>query len=487
MRNKFMQCMYFILSCCVLCIMVSPIFGQICMSTMAMESIDDRTGSPLDVDGDACSECHSPGTELNSGSAIFSISAPETYTPGESVEITVSFENSDLESFPNYGFELTALDANDNNIGTFTPVVGTSTTKSDHYISQSSSGGSQPLWKVLWNAPSTTIDDPVTLYAAGVQGNGGGPTTEGDTEGDYVYTYTLTMSQLSAATPTPTPTPATGGGDGSGGSGGGGSGGGGGGSGGGGSTSTPTPTAIVVVTPTATPTTEPTPVTVATPTLPDETLGVLAGFVTDKDTGEGINGAAVSSLSGIYNTTTDTTGYYQLENISEGIYTFIASAAGYIQLPVSGVAIVEGDTTGRDFTLAAAAIVTPTPPVSNPTPNPTPNPTETSIPSECEVTSIVIFPEEIELKKGQTAEVTVYLITPEGCLPISGEKVKATVKKNKGGKKKVSASPRKTMTIVGETYGEAAFTITAKKKKGTSKVKFKYNNLKTTLKVVLVE
>ncbi|MBW7943533.1 MAG: carboxypeptidase regulatory-like domain-containing protein, partial [Candidatus Kuenenia stuttgartiensis] len=177
------------------------------------------------------------------------------------------------------------------------------------------------------------------------------------------------------------------------------------------------------------------------------------------------------------------TGYYQLENISDGIYTFIASAAGYIQAPASGVAIVEGDTTVRDFTLAAATVVTPTPPASSPTPNPT----ETSIPSECEVTSIVVSPEEIELKKGQTAEVTVYLITPEGCLPISGEKVKATVKKNKDGKKKVSASPRKTMTIAGETYGEAAFNITAKKKKGTSKVKFKYNNLKTTLKVVLVK
>lgn len=448
--------------------MVSPIFGQICKSTMALgEAWDDYTGSPK---GDDCTKCHT-GTELNSGSAEFSISAPETYTPGESVEITVSFENSG--AFPNYGYDMTALDANNNYIGTFTPLIGSSSAKSDQYISQNFSVGSRTV-TLLWNPPSTTIDDPVTLYAAGVLENG----DKKEYEGDYVYTDTFTMSQLPAATPTPTPTPTTGGG-GDGGSGGGGGGGGGGST----STPTPTPTAIVVVTPTATPTTESTPVTVATPTPPDETLGVLAGFVMDKDTGDVINGAAVSSISGIYKTTTDTTGYYQLENIPEGIYTFIASAAGYIQLPVSGVAIVASDTIGHNFELVAAAIVTPTPPVSNPTPSPT----ETSTPSECEVTSIVVSPEEIELKKGQTAEVTVYLITPEGCLPISGEKVKATVKKNKDGKKKVSASPRKTMTIAGETYGEAAFTITAKKKKGTSKVKFKYNNLKTTLKVVLVE
>lgn len=460
MRNKFMQCMYFILSCSVLCIVVSPIFGQICKSTMALEEAwKDYTDSPK---GGDCTECHN-AFELNSGSAEFSISAPETYVPGESVEITVSFENSG--TFPNYGYDMTALDANNNYIGTFTPLIGTSSAKSDQYISQNFSVGSRTV-TLLWNPPSTTIDDPVTLYAAGVLENG----DKNGHEGDYVYTDTFTMSQLPAATPTPTPTPTNGGGDG-------GSGGGGGGGSGGGSTSTPTPT------PTATPTTESTPVTVATPTPPDETLGVLAGFVTDKDTGGVINGAAVSSISGIYKTTTDTTGYYQLENIPEGIYTFIVSAAGYIRSPVSGVAIVAGDTISHNFELVAAAIVTPTPPVSSPTPSPT----ETSTPSECEVTSIVVSPEEIELKKGQTAEVTVYLITPEGCLPISGEKVKATVKKNKDGKKKVSASPRKTMTIAGETYGEAAFTITAKKKKGTSKVKFKYNNLKTTLKVVLVE
>lgn len=193
MRNKFMQCMYFILSCSVLCIVVSPIFGQICKSTMALEEAwKDYTGSPK---GGDCTECHN-AFELNSGSAEFSISAPKTYVPWESVEITVSFENSG--AFPNYGYDMTALDANNNYIGTFTPLIGTSSAKSDQYISQNFSVGSRTV-TLLWNPPSTTIDDPVTLYAAGVLENG----DKNGHEGDYVYTDTFTMSQLPAATPTP--------------------------------------------------------------------------------------------------------------------------------------------------------------------------------------------------------------------------------------------------------------------------------------------
>ena len=78
------------------------------------------------------------------------------------------------------------------------------------------------------------------------------------------------------------------------------------------------------------------------------------------------------------------------------------------------------------------------------------------------------------------AEVVVTLIPAEGCPPEEGELVTAKVET---GRKRVSVSPQSATT---NANGEATFTISAKKKTGKAKVKFRYENLKTTVKVKVV-
>jgi len=75
-------------------------------------------------------------------------------------------------------------------------------------------------------------------------------------------------------------------------------------------------------------------------------------------------------------------------------------------------------------------------------------------------------------------------VTPEGCPPKEGAKITAKVK---GGKKRISVSPQSKITSASHGYGVATFTITAKNKKGNTKVLFRYKNFKKTLKVKVVK
>lgn len=165
---------------------------------------DGRTGSPADVltcqDG-----CHD-SFALNTGTATFSLSDPGSYTLGETLSISISFSNS---STAKHGFELSALDANNNHVGTFSNVDGnTQTTDGNgNYIKHTSAGSSQSGnagWNVQWTAPVSGVQDPVTFYAAGNEADG-----SGTNKGDYIYTTTRNITATASVTPTPlaTPTP----------------------------------------------------------------------------------------------------------------------------------------------------------------------------------------------------------------------------------------------------------------------------------------
>lgn len=101
-----------------------------------------RTGSPAD-DFKTCKDigCHN-SFALNSGKATLSISAPSNYTLGEVVPITISFNNSNTAK---HGFELSALDANDKHVGTFSSVDNKTQTDDGkgNYIKHTSVGSSQ--------------------------------------------------------------------------------------------------------------------------------------------------------------------------------------------------------------------------------------------------------------------------------------------------------------------------------------------------------
>ncbi len=156
-----------------------------------------RTGAPGDNGACNAEGCHN-SYSLDSGSAGFSITAPTTYTAGKAVKIKVSVSSS---SGKKHGFEMTALDADGNRVGTFKKVGNTTQVispgdaareleKADKgkYIEQSSKGVKKKSWVFKWTPPSSATD-PITFYAAGCEADG-----NSNADGDYVYTTTAEMS-----------------------------------------------------------------------------------------------------------------------------------------------------------------------------------------------------------------------------------------------------------------------------------------------------
>jgi uncharacterized repeat protein (TIGR01451 family) len=151
---------------------------------------------------EACAECHlSPG---DSGSGQISITAPSTYVPGQTYQITVTHTNPDTTR-RRWGFQLTSLDTSDEKAGelqntsVLTQLITGGPGGNRQYIEHSSSGtfvGQQggASWTFDWTAPATDVGI-VTFYAAGNHAN-----NDGNTSGDYIY-FTFASSQPAAATP----------------------------------------------------------------------------------------------------------------------------------------------------------------------------------------------------------------------------------------------------------------------------------------------
>jgi len=188
----------------IVCVMFNAAFyGLITNTVLAWSSGPPayRTGAVGDngtCDADGCHDSYS----LNSGSAGFSITAPTAYSAGKAVKIKVAFSNS---SGKRHGFEMTALGADGNRVGTFKKIGNTTRVISssdsareldkadkDKYIEQSTKGVKKKSWILKWTPPGSATD-PVTFYAAGCEADGKG--TAGD---DYVYT---TTAEISASTP----------------------------------------------------------------------------------------------------------------------------------------------------------------------------------------------------------------------------------------------------------------------------------------------
>ena len=200
MKIYFKIAAYFVFVAVVMGIRVSTIFA------LSSGPADGRTGSP--ADGlKTCKDtgCHNSFT-LNSGPATFSISAADNYTLGEVVPVTISFSDSKTAK---HGFELSALDASDEHVGTFSSVDNkTKTTDGKgHYIKHTSTGDNQSgnaSFNVTWTAPTSEVKNPpVTFYAAGNEANG-----DFTNQGDYIYTTTRQISTVAGtSTTTPTATP----------------------------------------------------------------------------------------------------------------------------------------------------------------------------------------------------------------------------------------------------------------------------------------
>src|SRR6185369_1763122 len=160
------------------------------------------TGAPLE-EPEACAECHVPP---DAGTGRISITAPQTYVPGQTYPITVTHTNADPTRL-RWGFELTVLDnASDekagdlqNNDSTTQVLNNTGPNSARQYIEHTAGGtfiGQQngASWTFNWTAPATDVG-PVTFYAAGNQAN-----NDGNTSGDYIY-KTFVASAPASTTP----------------------------------------------------------------------------------------------------------------------------------------------------------------------------------------------------------------------------------------------------------------------------------------------
>jgi len=143
-----------------------------------------RTGAPNESTCGA-SGCH--GVAANQGSATLKIDFDEeatAYQAGETYRINVSIDGA--QNANKNGFEIVALDANDNNIGEWILALPDDTqTKSSNgrdYVTHQRAGNERNNWDIDWKAPAENAGT-ITFYVALLDANG-----NGSSSGDALYT-----------------------------------------------------------------------------------------------------------------------------------------------------------------------------------------------------------------------------------------------------------------------------------------------------------
>jgi hypothetical protein len=158
-------------------------------------------GPPDGVAGDpplffTCTLCHD-SYSLNSGNGSLELlGLPLEYTPGASYDLTVRLADpGQIE----WGFEITALGAQDQGSGSFTITDALQTQLSDNpgtsadYVKQTHGGVHEGtadgpvIWNFRWTAP---LSGPVTFYLAGNAADG-----SGDPSNDSIYALTRTVAE----------------------------------------------------------------------------------------------------------------------------------------------------------------------------------------------------------------------------------------------------------------------------------------------------
>lgn len=154
-----------------------------------------RTGAPGES---SCVSCHSGSAQDgNNGINELVLDGGGTdYDPGVSNSMTLTLTDAANKN----GFELVALDDNDEMAGSFTITDATNTQTvsnsqlSRDYVTHTSNGNSQSVWSFDWDAPTGSGD--VTFYVATNKTN-----FSGTNSGDVIYlsSHTFSNPQLSAS------------------------------------------------------------------------------------------------------------------------------------------------------------------------------------------------------------------------------------------------------------------------------------------------
>ncbi len=139
-----------------------------------------RTGAPGEAN---CTACHSGATMSAEGVVDFTLSGGPMYIPGTSYPITISTVGGGKN-----GFELTILDADGNQAGTFSAGANTSVTSAGgrQYIRHSASVGITS-WTFDWTAPATESGE-LTAYYSFNKSN-----ANGSTSGDEIFLGNTTV------------------------------------------------------------------------------------------------------------------------------------------------------------------------------------------------------------------------------------------------------------------------------------------------------
>jgi len=161
------------------------------------------SGAPGETDCTR-SGCHSTFA-ANSGPGNIEISFENdltNYTPGATYTIEVAVNHAYLTRF---GFELVALDGQDQNAGTLLPIdnvsnqviTGYGNMASRKYMtytyeSTQAKIAGQGKWTFKWTAPAVD-KGKITFYAAGIAAN-----NNGNDAGDHCYTQKTTLSSLNS-------------------------------------------------------------------------------------------------------------------------------------------------------------------------------------------------------------------------------------------------------------------------------------------------
>ena len=153
-----------------------------------------RSGAPGEL---TCQvQCHN-SFDVNAGAGTFAITGPESYAPGDTLELTVVFDATDRSK---HGFQLAVKDAAGADVGELILLDDSTRTAegSANHVTHNAAGTAKQQWIVGW----TTNEDvgTVTFYAAGVAANG----ADGN-KNDFVYTTELALGSIAVDAEVPLP------------------------------------------------------------------------------------------------------------------------------------------------------------------------------------------------------------------------------------------------------------------------------------------
>ena len=184
-----------------LSIIAAAVVGAFCFNNFSTnsEKVSASASGPVAAHTNApgetnCTQCHT-GTPVNGGSGSVAISGiPANYLPNQQISVTTTVSQ---ESAVIYGFQLTALDSQGKQVGTFTlpaqspqqlqivtGIVGGNQRK---YVEHTINGIVPTVfdtksWTFNWKAPAERVGK-VSFYMAGNAAN-----SDGTTSGDMIYT-----------------------------------------------------------------------------------------------------------------------------------------------------------------------------------------------------------------------------------------------------------------------------------------------------------